>query len=213
VPSVNYRQHPRHQADRSLAALALRAFGICDIDGSTRPVARRLGTVSILSVMQTLGFRFGDQQLPSTGIVAKPRAVARGIHDPRRTPQAARTMPVTGLYLNLAMAWPTAETVLIISLMERTTRIPRMADRACDSLPPAVCELRYCTQPKCASGGTAAYVSIWRPYFVFTAHLLPGPPYHSTVSPSPAPAALRHRIRGDSSSGLIRSRGRAECID
>src|ERR1700758_2669641 len=39
VPSVNYRQHPRHQADRSLAALALRALGICDIDGSTRPVA------------------------------------------------------------------------------------------------------------------------------------------------------------------------------
>jgi hypothetical protein len=38
-------------------------------------------------------------------------------------------MPVTGLYLNLAMAWPTAETVLIISLIERTTRIPRMADR------------------------------------------------------------------------------------
>src|SRR5689334_11256856 len=39
VPSVNYRQHPRHQADGPLAVLALRALGICDIDRSTRPVA------------------------------------------------------------------------------------------------------------------------------------------------------------------------------
>jgi hypothetical protein len=38
VPSVDYRQHQRHQADGRLAALALRALGICEIRGFARPV-------------------------------------------------------------------------------------------------------------------------------------------------------------------------------
>jgi hypothetical protein len=122
-------------------------------------------------------------------------------------------MPVTGLYLNLAIAWPTAETVLIISLIERTTRIPRMADRGAIRCRPLSANSAAARNQSALRAARQLMWAFGAPYFVFTAHLLLGPPYPSTVSPSPAPAALRHRIRGDSSSGLIRSRGRAECID
>src|SRR5262252_9891903 len=105
VPSVNDRPHRRHQADRRLAALTLRALGICeDFTDSRGSSAGRLGRSVLLWAGQILGPRFGDQWLLLIRICREPAAVVWRIHDPRGNPQAARTMPATGSISNLATA-------------------------------------------------------------------------------------------------------------
>ena len=114
------------------------------------------------------------------------------------------------------MAWPTAQTVLTVGyLIERNTWDSKPWPMECDSLPSAAREFRCCRQTEVGFDSHIKLCGRLAPMLRAFWHMVAGTvlPFYHFAEPSTSERRLGTVSAENSSSGLIRSRGRDRCID